>query len=152
MTDIHKIQHTASTYPPLLTQLKDRKDRPEQLYVRGNLDTLTQLPMVAVVGTRKITPYGRAVIKRMVPTWVRHGLTIVSGLALGTDALVHEETLNAGGKTVAVLASGVDDPHISPRTNFCLAQRLLSENGVLVSEYSPGTTADAFRLDRKSVV
>jgi DNA processing protein len=147
MEKINEINLGDIAYPPLLSQLKDR---PKKLYARGTTNILRQQPIVAIVGTRKMTTYGQAIIKRLVPILIRHNITTVSGLALGTDALVHEETLNANGQTIAVLGSGIDDLNISPRTNLRLAKRLLSERGAIVSEYPPGTPAEPFRFPERN--
>jgi DNA processing protein len=147
MEKINEVSLGDIAYPPLLSQLRDR---PKKLYVRGTTDILRRQPIVAIVGTRKVTTYGQAIIKRLVPILIRHNITTVSGLALGTDALVHEETLNANGQTIAVLGSGIDDLNISPRTNLRLAKRLLSEQGAIVSEYPPGTPAEPFRFPERN--
>jgi len=147
MTDIKRINLNEAEFPPQLAELKYG---PKRLFVRGDMTTLTKKPLIAVVGTRKVTPYGRAVVKRMVSAWARVGITIVSGLALGTDALAHEATLDAGGTTIAVLGSGIDDPHVTPRTNYRLAQRILEQGGALVSEYEPGTPAEPFRFPERN--
>lgn len=135
---IQEIKKTEAEFP---LQLAPLKSGPDKLFVRGNVSALVEEPLVAVVGTRKITQYGRTVIQRMVPIWSRSGITIVSGLALGTDALAHQATLDAGGTTVAVLGSGIDDSSITPRTNYSLGQNILEQQGAIVSEHEPGTAA-----------
>ena len=121
-------------YPMLL---KEIYSPPALLYVKGNLIEQDNLAL-AVVGTRKMSEYGKMVIKRLIGKLAASGLTIVSGLALGIDAEAHSEAINTGGRTVAVLGSGVDDTSIYPRYNINLAKRILS-NGALISEYPPGT-------------
>ncbi|MBI1919141.1 DNA-protecting protein DprA, partial [Candidatus Microgenomates bacterium] len=91
---------------------------------------------IAVVGTRKISNYGREVTRFLVGELVNAGLTIVSGLAIGVDAAAHETTLEAGGKTIAVLGCGVDC--CNPRTNQWLYDKIISGNGVVVSEMPLG--------------
>ncbi len=93
-----------------------------------------------------MTNYGEAVIRRFVPTWVRHGIGIVSGLALGTDAAVHLATLEAGGLTVGILGSGVDSESVTPRTNSRLAERIVSSGGALASEYPCGTQPQPYHF------
>lgn len=100
--------------------------------------------MLAVVGTRRITPYGRAVLTDIIPAISQAGITIVSGLAIGIDAQAHRQTLNAGGITVAVLASGVD--MITPPRNEPLAREILEKNGTIISEYEPGTDARPYHF------
>lgn len=119
-------------YPKLLGQIHDP---PKQLYCRGNISLLNS-SCLAVVGTRKLTSYGREVAQQIVRDLVNNGFTVVSGLALGIDATAHQATIDCGGKTIAVLGGGVGDKNIGPRTNFPLAQNMLKNNGLLVSEYS----------------
>ncbi len=95
----------------------------------------------AVVGTRKMTSYGRQAVGHLVPSLVRAGFTIVSGLALGVDAAAHESTLDVGGPTIAVLGSGVNNECIGPRSNFKLAMRILDQGGLIISEYESGDPA-----------
>ncbi len=115
-------------------RLREAPDGPAVLYVRGNLppDSAT---LVAVVGTRRPTSYGRQAAVELVDGLVGRGLVIVSGLAIGIDTIAHRETLERGGTTVAVLASGLD--LVYPAENLALAQRIAA-NGALVSEYPPG--------------
>lgn len=121
-------------YPPLL---KEIFNPPWVLYAWGDL-TLLSRPGLGVVGSRKTTHYGRHVTEKLVPELVHKGWVIVSGLALGIDAISHESTLQAGGKTVAVLGSGIDV--IYPKNNRHLYERI-KEQGLLLSEYPPGTPA-----------
>lgn len=120
-----------SDYPPLL---KEIHDPPAALFVRGVWPTVTQ-PLLSVVGSRQATPYAERACEEIVQPLARAGLVIVSGLALGTDALAHQAALSAGGKTIAVLGSGVDDYHIFPSTNRYLAQKIMENNGAVISEY-----------------
>jgi len=109
--------------------------RPERLFVRG---TLPEGPGVAVVGTRKMSAYGRACVDLLVPEIVRLGRPLVSGLALGIDGAAHEAALRAGGTTFAVIGSGIDDASIYPRAHFGLAKRILEAGGAVMSEYANG--------------
>src|SRR3989338_10271106 len=120
------------SFPKLLSQIHDP---PKQLYCRGNISLLNS-SCLAVVGTRKLTSYGREIAQQIVRDLANNGFTIVSGLALGIDAVVHQATLDCGGKTIAVLGGGVGDRNIGPKTNFHLAQDILKNDGLLVSEYS----------------
>lgn len=121
-----------SDFPPLLAA---SSDPPEVLFVRG---ILPSAPAVAMVGTRKITPYGEQVTRSLIPPLVRSGLCVVSGLALGIDGLVHRATLDADGITVAFLATGVDRASIYPRAHVRLAEEIIEKGGCLVSESPPG--------------
>ena len=109
-------------------------DKPtKKLWYIGSIPPLT--PTVAVVGSRKPTGYGRAVNARITGELARHGVVIVSGLAIGHDGLAHRACLDAGGTTVAVLGNGL--AHIYPQTNRTLAQRIVQAGGALISEYPP---------------
>lgn len=107
---------------------------PPVLYLRGTLDP--NEPMVALVGTRRPTPYGREVARRLAGDLARNGVTVVSGLAVGIDTEAHRAALAAGGRTVAVLACGVD--RVYPPSNRRLAEEIVA-HGALVSDYPPGT-------------
>ena len=95
--------------------------------------------LVAIVGTRKATMQGKIIARRFASQLSENGLTVVSGLALGIDAAAHEGALNAQGKTIAVLANGLDS--VYPRQNEALAKKILSSGGSLISEYPPGTAS-----------
>jgi len=131
--DIINQNHAA--YPP---QLKEVPSAPAVIYGRGNLEILKNKSL-AVVGSRKFTKYGERVTQGLCRDLVRSGLTVVSGLALGIDAIAHRETLNVEGTTIAVLGTGIDDATIYPRDNFNLAQNILSGGGALISEFGPRT-------------
>ncbi len=108
---------------------------PPLLYVRGTL--IADEPKVAVVGTRKASPYGLEVTKTLVSK-LSPMLTIVSGLAYGIDTEAHKAALGAGGKTIAVLGSGIDQKSIFPQINVQLAEEIIAKGGALISEYPPG--------------
>lgn len=120
------------SYPPLLRQLVNG---PPLIYVRGTL-TDNDRWALAVVGTRQASTYGRDATRRLVSDLAGAGVTIISGLALGIDAVAHQAALEAGGRTIAVLGSGVDQ--IYPQANRALAQAVMAQ-GAIVSEYSLGT-------------
>ena len=114
--------------------LKEIYDYPPVLYVKGNPPFQDQ-PCLAVVGTRRPTIYGRQVTEEIVTDLARSGITIVSGLARGIDSVAHRAALDAGGRTVAVFASGLDI--IYPGENARLAQAI-TERGALLSEHPLG--------------
>lgn len=95
--------------------------------------------LVAVVGSRKLTPYGRSVTYDLAYKLAERGIVIVSGLALGVDAVAHQAALDAGGKTIAVLPGSLQD--IIPRSHHQLARRIVEQGGALMSEYPSGTVA-----------
>ncbi|MBI2957842.1 MAG: DNA-protecting protein DprA [Chloroflexi bacterium] len=120
-----------ASYP---SRLKEIHDYPPVIYVRGKL-LPADLCCVAVVGTRGPTMYGKQVTVDMVGGLVRAGVTIVSGLARGIDSIAHRSALESGGRTIAVLAGGLDN--IYPAENVDMARRVM-ENGALISEYPIG--------------
>ncbi|MFU8765298.1 MAG: DNA-processing protein DprA [Haliea sp.] len=124
----------ATDYPPLLAAIHDP---PPFLYLRGS-GGLLQAPQLAMVGSRKATPPGIRYARDLAGAAVRAGLTVTSGLALGIDGAAHRGALEAGGSSVAVMATGVET--IYPRRHQPLATQLL-ENGCLVSEFAPLTPA-----------
>src|ERR1700743_3241671 len=99
---VKKILYNASGYPPILNRLHDA---PKQLFVAGDLEELLARPRVAIVGSRKISNYGREVTAKLAGELAKQGIVIVSGLALGVDACAHKAALDAGGLTLAVLPS-----------------------------------------------
>jgi DNA processing protein len=123
-------------YPRLL---KEIEQPPPVLYVRGEVCADDEWAL-AVVGTRRITAYGRQVAEELGGAMARNGITVVSGLARGVDAVAHRACLNNGGRTLAVLGSGVD--RIYPPEHRRLAQEIV-ENGAIISDYPPGTPPEA---------
>jgi DNA processing protein len=124
------------TYP---RRLKEIDQPPPVLYVVGDLLTEDEWA-VAVVGTRRITSYGRQISEEVGGCLARSGVTVVSGLARGVDAVAHQAALNAGGRTIAVLGSGVD--RIYPPEHRRLAEQII-ERGAIVSDYPPGASPEA---------
>jgi DNA processing protein len=116
-------------------QLKEIYDRPPVLFVRGTLTPADDWS-VAVVGTRRVTVYGRQVAEEMARGLAVNRVTVVSGLARGVDAIAHRAALEAGGRTVAVLACGLD--LVYPPEHRRLAEQII-EQGALVSDYPLGT-------------
>lgn len=112
---------------------------PPVLYVRGSIKPEDRWA-VAVVGTRRVTSYGRQVTEQVSTYLARNGMTVVSGLARGVDGVAHQTALTNGGRTIAVLGSGLDQ--IYPPEHRQLAERIV-ENGAVISDYHPGTPPDA---------
>jgi DNA processing protein len=135
---VHSISVDHASYPILL---KEISSPPPFLFLRGELSCLMAKVPVAVVGTRDMSLYGEQVLHRIIPPLVRAGVTIVSGLAYGIDALAHEIALEHGGTCIAVFGSGVDV--IYPSKNRSLASRILLNGGVLISEQSLGVRPQA---------
>ncbi len=118
---------------PLL--LKMTQDAPLFLYCKGNLPLLHNMNNIAVVGTRKNTPHGQLITAKSVQFMCENDYTIVSGLALGIDAIAHQSALDSGGKTISVL---VDVDNVQPSRNRQLADDILKNDGLLVAEMPPG--------------
>lgn len=133
MYKVNKLTLKDSEFPEVL---RDIPDPPKELYVLGNLEPLLQKPRLAVVGSRKVTPYGKLVTSQLAGQMAGKGVVIVSGLALGVDALAHQAALDTHGLTIAVLASGLDQ--ISPTSNHHIARKILETGGAIVSEYPEG--------------
>jgi DNA processing protein len=132
-------------YPPSLRQVADP---PPVLFVRGSFVPRDQ-PAVALVGTRRASPYGISVADRLARDLAAAGITIVSGLAKGVDTAAHQAALDANGRTVAVLGNGLDQ--IYPPENLRLARRIVDNAaGVLVSEFAPGIPPDAVNFPRRN--
>jgi DNA processing protein len=126
---------TDETYPKLL---KEIYCPPPLLYYRGDLENLTDCA-IAIVGTRKISVYGKQMVEEIVAPLAKNKISIVSGLALGIDAEAHLIALKEKTHTAAVLGSGLDRQNIYPSSNRFLAEKILAENGCIISEYPIGT-------------
>jgi DNA processing protein len=123
-------------YPP---RLKEIDQPPPVLYLRGTLISEDHWA-VAVVGTRRVSAYGRQVAEEIGSFLAANGVTVISGLARGVDAIAHQAALKAGGRTIAVLGCGVD--RIYPPEHAQLAERIIA-NGAVLSDYPMGTPPDA---------
>lgn len=130
-------------YPPLLRNIDNP---PPVLYVVGNLPTADQ-PMIAIVGTRRMTAYGEMMTRELASYLASNGVAIVSGLARGVDGTAHGTVVNADGTTVAVLGSGVDV--IYPPEHRNLAKAIIKK-GAVVSEYAPGTKPDRTNFPQRN--
>lgn len=120
-------------------RLRELKTAPRTLWVRGTL-AIAEPPAVAIVGTRKSTPYGERVARAIAKVCARHGVCVVSGLARGIDAAAHRAALEAGGRTVAVLGTGIDQYY--PRQHRTL-QDTIAREGLVMSEFGPGEQGHA---------
>lgn len=123
-------------YPPLLRNISQP---PPVIYVKGAITTADEFA-VAVVGTRHASAYGKEVARRLARGLAENGVTVVSGLALGIDGIAHRAALDAGGRTLAVLACGLDS--VYPASHRELAERII-DSGALISDYPVGTRPEA---------
>ncbi|HUV57124.1 MAG TPA: DNA-processing protein DprA [Dehalococcoidales bacterium] len=132
--------------PGYPTRLKEIYDYPPLIYVRGSLLAEDEW-CLAVVGTRRATVYGRQVTEEMVADLAKSKITIVSGLAKGIDSVAHNSALEAGGRSIAVFACGLDT--VYPSENVNLARRIMQQ-GALISEYPLGTRPRADNFPRRN--
>ena len=132
--------------PEYPSRLREIYDPPPVLYTRGELLPQDEMA-ITVVGTRKCTSYGKEVTRKIVRELVENGFTIVSGLARGIDTIAHKIALEAGGRTLAVLACGLDI--IYPGENLQLA-RGITKSGALLSEYPLGTKPKPEHFPRRN--
>jgi len=130
-------------YPPLL---KQTDSPPPLLYVTGDPNLLLQ-PQLAVVGSRSATPVGLKNTHSFCYDLAKNGLTITSGMALGVDGKAHHAALEAGGKTIAVMGTGLDV--VYPAKHKTLAHNI-AENGALISEFPTGTKPNAHNFPRRN--
>jgi len=143
-------------YPELLKHIHNP---PLLLYCRGNISSNVAGSnsagrfYLAVIGSRKLSDYGRECISQILSGFEDLPISIVSGLALGADACAHQQALNNSLHTVAVLGSGIDDLSIYPRSHYALAKDILGAGGGIISEYPPGTAAfPAFFPTRNRII
>jgi len=123
---------------------------PKKLYFIGTLPD-ERITTVAIIGTRKPTAYGRGVTHKLAYDLASRGIVIISGLAIGVDGIAHHAAIEAGGKTIAVLASGIDS--IYPAKHKGLASDILNNRGAIISEYEPGIEARSYQfLERNRIV
>jgi DNA processing protein len=141
--ELTALPRRSKLYPRPLAELHDP---PAQLYVRGDVDVLSQ-PSVAIVGARSCSAYGAQVARSLAGELAASGLVVVSGLARGIDADAHRGTLAVGGHTVAVLGCGIDRDY--PRSHAELARRIRA-NGAVVSEYQPGVEPAPWRFPARN--
>lgn len=131
--DISTIKNSDKDFPP---ELKDLSQPIKELHTAGqDLAKLLKKPTVGIVGSRKVSAYGRMVTDEFASSLARKGVVVISGLALGVDSIAHRACLQASGQTIAVLPSGIDS--IYPAGHQGLARQIMSKDGALVSEY-PG--------------
>lgn len=120
---------------------------PLSFYYKGDL-SLLKTECIAVVGSRSVSRYGKNMTYKFVGDLVRGGFTIVSGLATGIDGFAHQATLDAGGKTIAVLGSGLNV--ITPVSNAGLYDDILANGGLIISEYPPSRTATKYTFPERN--
>ena len=129
-----KINMNSKYYPE---RLRNIDDPPKELYCLGNLELLNYKNNIAMIGSRNCSSYGERAAKDFAYNLAKEDICIVSGLAKGIDSFSHIGALNAKGKTIAVLGSGLDN--IYPKENIKLVEEIINNNGLVISEYPLGT-------------
>ena len=124
-------------------RLRNIFEPPCLLYVKGQLPVIDEEVAVAMVGTRKASPYGIEAAEKIAYGLCKQGAVVISGAAAGVDSASHRGALRAGGKTIAVLGNGLDI--VYPAENEWL-YRDIAASGALISEYPPGTAAEAWHF------
>lgn len=132
-----KTVRTAPDKPTYPERLRHIPDAPVQLFMTKDIVDILGRPTLAIVGSRKVTPYGRHVTDMLAREAVKQGIVIISGLALGTDAIAHQAALAERGTTIAVLPCGLDT--IYPSSHHQLGSQIIEQGGALVSEYPEAT-------------
>lgn len=126
--DILIIKQSDNDYPE---KLKKIKNPPKELWICGNKEILKK-PIIAIVGSRKCSEYGRKYAREFARVLSKNGICIISGLAIGIDTIVHESSMNELGKTIAVIASGFNK--IMPAENRELADEIIEKGGAVINE------------------
>ena len=145
MSKIETIQSIGEAFPQLL----ETPEPPEQLYIKGVLPPTDAL-YLAVVGSRKYTSYGKQAAEKIIRELAGTGIIIVSGLALGIDAIAHRAALDAGLITIAFPGSGLDDSILYPAANFNLAKKIVESGGALISEFEPDFKATPYSFPQRN--
>jgi DNA processing protein len=130
--------------------LREIPQPPEKLFIVGELPDPHSYYYLCIVGSRKYTSYGREATERIISGLAGYPIVIVSGLALGTDGIVHRAALDAGLRTVAFPGSGLDQAVLYPRTHLALAREIVEGGGALVSEYEPSMHAAPWTFPQRN--
>ncbi len=136
MYPVIKIKKEDKEYPLLL---KEIYEPPDIIFARGNTELLNKKNLIAIVGTRKCSLYGKSTTKSIIQDLALYDIVIVSGLALGIDAIAHKNAIDNNLPTIAVLGGSVEESSIYPSQNKGLAKSILDNNGLIISEYPKGT-------------
>ncbi len=144
-SEILSIAKSDKEYPELLRKIKNS---PEELYIRGQI--FPGQICVAIVGARRCSAYGRQMSFELAFGLARAGVVVVSGFAPGIDTAAHQGALEAGGRTIAVLGTGLDKKSIYPQSNVRLADRIVEQGGALLSEYPAGTHGSKITFPKRN--
>lgn len=143
--EIKTIDIKSELYPSILKKIPSQ---PSTLYIRGEM--LPDENCFGIVGTRRCSDYGKEIAFSFAKELAGNGLTIISGIARGIDTFAHKGALEAMGRTIAVLGTGLDEKSIYPQENLGLARKILESNGCLISEYPAGTHGSRFTFPQRN--
>ena len=146
MDDIKKVEITDAEYPE---ELRKTKGAPKILYYKGILPSNDE-KCIAIVGTRRYSPYGQQTALKMAGDLADAGVTVVSGLAPGIDTFCHQAVVDKRKRTIAVIGTGLDEKSIYPQINVDLSRRIVSNGGCLISELPEGTPGSKFSFPRRN--
>ena len=142
--DVYEIKNIDKEYPKRLRKIKGM---PQVIYAKGNIDLLNNYG-IGIVGSRDCDEYGINNAKRFADYLSKKGITIISGLAKGIDSIAHMYSMKNIGKTIAVLPCGFNN--IYPKENIKLANIIIENGGLLISEWSPNVKADIYRFPQRN--
>lgn len=143
--DVIKIDDKNDKYPKRLLQIKNR---PKSLYVLGNIELLNKKQILAIVGARECTEYGRKVASCFASELAEKDICIISGMAIGIDAAAHNMAIEKEGKTIAVLGGGFNN--IYPKENEWLFHKILSNDGCIITEYDMDVEPDIRKFPKRN--
>lgn len=144
-TEIQQLQ--PAQFPPLLREIPDA---PKELYYQGKLPMWEDYKFLAVVGSRRYSQYGKEVCEKLIAGLAHYPIIIVSGLALGIDAISHRAALARGMKTISIPGSGLDEKVLHPHSHKKLAQEIVESGGLLMSEYEPTMPAAVWTFAQRN--
>jgi len=145
-TDIKYITIIDKEYPSLLKQIYDP---PVVIYYKGNINVLKYKYKLAVVGSRKLSNYGKQIMPYLLKP-LTNNIVIVSGLAIGADSMAHKIAVDNKKTTIAILGGGLDYKSFYPKQNTDLAKKIIDNNGLIISEYPPGESPKAQNFPRRN--
>jgi DNA processing protein len=143
--EIKSLSIEDKNYPSLLKKIKNP---PKVIYFLGEIKEKENC--LAVVGTRRCSPYGKEAVSKIVSDLVEADLTVVSGFAPGIDTIAHKTAIEKGKRTIAVLGTGLDRKSIYPRENIKLVEKILETGGALISEFEPGTHGTKYTFPKRN--
>ena len=143
--DIIKINSKDDRYPERLLKIKNY---PSEIYTLGDINLLKSKYTVGIVGARNCTEYGRKVSYEFSKEISKNRICVISGLAVGIDAMAHNGAIEENGKTIAVLGSGFN--YIYPKENEWLFHKILENGGCIITEYSPNVEPDIKKIPKRN--